>query len=144
MGMSTLSLQRTFLSRWVKPSGKPADLRADLRRARTLAKLLDTQFNVGGLRLGLEGLLGLVPVVGDTAGALLGLYPLWVARRHKLGKAVQAKMAANLLVEWIAGLVPYAGNLFDIGFKANVRNARLLEKAAAVQDSHGLIADAGR
>jgi hypothetical protein len=131
MDMATLSLQRTLLSRWVKPSRKPADLQGDLRRARALAKLLDTQFNVGGVRVGLEGLLGLVPVVGDTAGALLGLYPLWVARRHKLGKAVQAKMAANLLVEWTAGLVPYAGDLFDIAFKANLRNARLLEKAAA-------------
>jgi hypothetical protein len=95
------------------------------------------------VRVGLEGLLGLVPVVGDTAGALLGLYPLWVARRHKLGKAVQAKMAANLLVEWTAGLVPYAGDLFDIAFKANVRNARLLENAAASQTQPERVSSSG-
>jgi hypothetical protein len=102
----------------------------DLRRARTLAKLLDTQFKVAGVRLGLEGLLGLLPVAGDTVGAVLGLYPLYVAQRHRLGKRVQAKMALNLAVEWVGGLAPVVGDLFDVAFKANVRNVKILEAAA--------------
>ena len=109
---------------------KAPDLEVDLARARFVADLLDTKFSVGGIRFGLEGLLGLVPVVGDTIGAVAGMYPLWVANRHKLGKGVQARIAANLLVEWGAGMVPWVGDLFDVAFKANVRNVKLLEKAA--------------
>ena len=92
--------------------------------------MLDTQFRVGRLRFGVEGLLGMIPVAGDTVGAVLGLYPIYVARRHRLGKKVQAKMALNLAVEWVGGLTPVVGDLFDVAFKANVRNVKLLEEAA--------------
>ena len=111
-------------------SKSKADLNRDLKRARALAKLLDTQFRVGRLRFGVEGLLGMIPVAGDTVGAVLGLYPIYVARRHRLGKKVQAKMALNLAVEWVGGLTPVVGDLFDVAFKANVRNVKLLEEAA--------------
>jgi len=106
------------------------DLQKDLRRARRLAKLLDTQFRVGGVRFGLEGILGLLPVAGDAAGAVLGLYPLYIARRHKLGNDVQARMALNLAIEFAGGAVPLLGDLFDVAFKANIRNVKLLEAAA--------------
>jgi len=106
------------------------NLERDLKRARLLAKMLDTQFRVGRVRFGLEGLLGLIPVAGDTVGAVLGLYPIYVARRHGLGNRVQAKMALNLAVEWAGGLTPVLGDLFDVAFKANVRNVKLLEDAA--------------
>lgn len=107
------------------------DLEADLRRAKWLADWLDTKFELGGVRFGLDGIVGLIPVVGDTLGALAGVYPIWVARRHRLGKAVQARMALNLLTEWAVGAVPFVGDAFDVAFKANVRNVRLLERAAA-------------
>lgn len=110
---------------------KRKDLQKDLRRARRLAKLLDTQFRFAGVRFGLEGLLGLVPVAGDAAGTLLGLYPLYVARRHNLGNNVQARMALNLAIEFAGGVVPVVGDLFDVAFKANIRNVKLLEDAAA-------------
>ena len=106
-------------------------LETDLVRARQIAELLDTKFELAGVRFGLEGILGLVPVVGDTLGTLAGVYPIWIANRHKLGKSVQAKMAANLLVEWGGGLIPWVGDFFDVAFKANIRNYRLLEKAVA-------------
>ena len=106
-------------------------LEADLLRARKIADLLDTKFEVAGVRFGLEAVLGLVPVVGDTIGALAGTYPIWIANRHKLGKGVQAKMAANLAVEWAGGLLPWVGDFFDVAYKANIRNYKLLEKAAA-------------
>src|SRR5258706_3651162 len=106
------------------------DLQKDLRRARRLARLLDTQFRFGGVRFGLEGLLGLVPFAGDAAGAVLGLYPLYVARRHTLGNDVQARMALNLAIEFAGGIVPVIGDLFDVAFKANIRNVKLLEAAA--------------
>lgn len=136
--MSAIALAKHRVNTWrATRVPKAPDLQKDLARARWLADLLDTKFKVGGVRFGLEGLLGLVPVVGDTLGTIAGLYPLWVANRHKLGKRVQARMAANLLVEWGVGMVPWVGDAFDVAFKANVRNVKLLEKAARTQLGSG-------
>lgn len=104
-------------------------LEGDLERVRKLANLLDTRFNVAGVRFGLDSIVGLIPVVGDTVTTIVGLYPLAIARKHRLGKWVQARMGMNLLGDWVVGLVPLVGDLFDLGFKANVRNLRLLEQA---------------
>lgn len=130
MGTLNPHSQLASLLRRVKEQTAP-DLERDLNRARRVADLLDTKFRIGGVRFGLEGLLGLVPVAGDALGVIAGLYPLWVANRHKLGKAVQARMAANLLIEFGGGAIPWIGDLFDVAFKANIRNFKLLEKAAA-------------
>ena len=106
-----------------------SDLQADLERARWLANWLDTKFSVGGFRFGLDGIIGLIPVVGDLLGALAGLYPLMLAQRHRLGKTLQLRMGLNLLIEWAVGSVPLVGDLFDLAYKANLRNVRLLERA---------------
>ena len=130
--MSTLSTTIHRVNAWRSSRVRKApDLKTDLARHKFVADLLDTRFSIGGVRFGLEGVLGLVPVVGDTLGAVAGLYPLWVANRHKLGKGVQARMAANLLVEWGAGMIPWVGDAVDVAFKANLRNFKLLERAAA-------------
>lgn len=107
------------------------DLETDLRRARILANWLDTKFEIAGFRFGLDGIVGLIPVVGDTLGVVAGLYPLYVARRHNLGRRVRVQMGLNLLIDWLAGLVPIVGDASDVWFKANIRNLALLERAAA-------------
>jgi len=106
-------------------------LHDDLARARWLANLLDARFSVAGIRFGLDALVGLIPGIGDTLTTIAGAYPLWVARRHGLGTAVQVRMAANLGADWLIGLLPIIGDVADIGFKAHLRNLRLLEKACA-------------
>ena len=108
---------------------KPGELEADLARVRQLATLLDAQFEIGGIKFGLDAIVGLVPVVGDIATALIGTYPLYVARKHNLGKFVRARMVSNLLIDWAVGAVPLVGDVFDVGFKAHLKNAELLEKA---------------
>jgi len=105
-------------------------LETDLRRARLLANWLDARFSLFGVRFGLEGIVGVIPVVGDTLGMVVGAYPIYVAHRHKLGRAVEVRMAANLLIEWGIGVVPFVGDAADIWFKANLRNLKLLERAA--------------
>jgi hypothetical protein len=107
------------------------DLVQDVRRAHALAGWLDTRFSLFGFRFGLDSIVGLIPGVGDTVMSLVGLYPIWVARRHNLGKRVQSRMALNLLLDWLIGLIPLLGDLFDVGFKANARNAKILAKALA-------------
>ncbi len=106
------------------------DLEADLKRARWFANWMDAKFSVMGIRFGIDHVVSLVPVVGDTAAVLAGIYPIYIAERHKLGLPVQAKMAGNLFLEWVIGLTPFLGDLGDVWFKANIRNLKLLEKAA--------------
>jgi len=109
------------------------DLETDLARARWLANWLDAKFQVAGIRFGLDGIVGLVPVIGDTLGVLAGLYPIYVARRHHLGRRVRAQMATNLLIEWLIGITPVVGDAADVWFKANLRNLKLLERAVAAR-----------
>jgi hypothetical protein len=108
-----------------------SDLATDIQRAQTIAKLLDAQFVVGGVRFGLSALVDLIPVAGDTATAIIGLYPIYVAQKHGLGKAVIVRMLMNLGVEWGVGLVPVVGDAADIFLRANLKNVSLLKKAAA-------------
>ena len=102
-----------------------AKVRADdTRRALALAKLTDQRF--------LDPILGLLlPGLGDGAGALIGLYIVVLARKHDLPSGVQAQMLVNLAVDCLGGLVPVVGDVFDLINRANLRNARLLEKHLA-------------
>ena len=107
------------------------DLNTDLERARSLAHWLDSKFEVGGVKFGLQGVVGLLPIAGDTLTTAAGFYPLLVAYRHKLGGEVVAKMVGNLAVQYGMGLVPWVGDYADVWFKANLRNLAALERAAA-------------
>jgi len=109
----------------------PLDLDADLERVRKLAKLLDAQFSFAGIRFGWDGIIGLVPVIGDMATALVGVYPIHIARKHRFSKMLQWRMAGNLLIDWGVGGIPLLGDAFDVAFKANLKNLALLERAAA-------------
>jgi hypothetical protein len=113
-------------------SAAPAapDLGVDLERARVLANWLDAKFSFMGVRFGLDAIVGLIPVVGDTLSALASTYPIWVAKRHGLGRVVQTRMAFNVMLDWLPGLIPLAGDAFDVAFKANLKNLKLLEEAA--------------
>jgi hypothetical protein len=107
------------------------DLKTDLDRARWLAHWLDAKYSVGGLRFGLTGVIGLLPIGGDAIVTVLGLYPLVVAYRHKLGGEVVARLIGNLVLEFAMGLLPWVGDYADVWFKANLRNLAVLERAAA-------------
>ena len=100
-----------------------------LARLERLVRLLDDRFSLGGFRFGLDGLLGLVPGIGDSVGALASAYVMLEARRLGAPRSVLLRMAANLLLDYLIGAVPVAGDLFDFGFKANRRNLDLLRRA---------------
>ncbi len=101
----------------------------DMENVQRLAELLDTEFSFGGIRFGLDAIIGLLPVVGDSISLLIGLYPIYVAQQHKLGFFVRGRMLLNLVFDWLIGLVPFLGDLADVGFKANIRNADILRRA---------------
>jgi len=131
---SPVAVQRVAAGRAAgvgQPVLSPAEaLRRDLELARQFAKLLDSQFEVGGFKFGLDSIVGLVPVAGDLASFAMGLYPVYLARRHGLGKLLVARMMGNLGADFVVGSVPLIGDAADVFFKAHLRNLRLLEAAA--------------
>lgn len=114
------------------PRGGPGGLsQADsLRAARALTGLLDTAIRVPGtrFRVGLDPLLGLIPGLGDVAGAAMAGYVVILGSRFGAPAPVLLRMLANVGVDTVLGAVPLLGDLFDVAFKANVRNLALLER----------------
>lgn len=107
-----------------------------LQALRRLAHLLDAAIPLpGGLRVGVDGLVGLIPGVGDLAGAVLSAYIIAQARRLGAPPAVLLRMAANVALETFIGTVPVIGDLFDFAWKANRRNVALLERHLGQRDT---------
>lgn len=102
-----------------------------LARARTLTRLLDTAARVPGtgIRFGADAVLGLVPGLGDVAGAVLAGYLVLLAQRHGAPRSVVLRMLGNVAVDTLGGTVPLVGDLFDVAYKSNSRNLALLERA---------------
>lgn len=98
------------------------------RRVARLARLLDAQFAVPGtgVRMGIDGVIGLIPGIGDAAAMLLAGYIFAEAARARVSGGTFAAMAANTLLDTAVGSIPVLGDIFDIAYKSNVRNARLI------------------
>jgi hypothetical protein len=94
----------------------------ELQRVRSVARVLDTYF--------VDPLIGLfIPGGGDVLGSLLGVYTVIIAARRNVSPVIIARMLMNLAGDAVIGFIPLVGDLFDLGFKANVRNLNLLEEA---------------
>lgn len=104
---------------------------ARLKRINALAKLLDGQFTIPGtpVKFGWDGIIGLIPGVGDTITLLPQLYLLYEAIRAKVGLPILLEMAFNIAVDWLLGSIPVLGDVFDVLWKSNLRNAKLVEEA---------------
>jgi hypothetical protein len=81
----------------------------------------------GGLRVGVDGLVGLLPGVGDLATLAVSLYGITLAARAGASGPLLARMVGNVALDAAVGSIPVLGDIFDVGFKANRRNARLLD-----------------
>ena len=106
------------------------DAIARLARLKKLAWLLDGQFGLPGtkFRFGLNSLFGLAPGAGDALLGLIGLYIVWEARALGAPAWLLGRMLINIIVEVVGGSVPLLGDVFDMAFKANLRNMALLEE----------------
>jgi hypothetical protein len=101
-----------------------------LARLDALAKLLDVAFILPGtnIRYGIDGLVGLIPVVGDLITTAISLWLVREARALGAPWHITARMLANVAVDGVVGMVPLAGDAFDVMFRANVRNVRMLKR----------------
>ena len=106
---------------------KPDD-QVKLQQLKKLSDLLDTRFEGPfGIRIGLDGILGLVPFVGDIITTLLSFSILVSAARIGAAPSTLVRMALNILFENLIDMIPVLGSLFDFFWKANVRNIKILE-----------------
>ena len=100
------------------------------RKLERVAWLMDRALTIPGTKIsiGLDALLGLLPVGGDLLTGLVQTGLVLVALRHyQVPKSVAARMMANVLLDIAVGSIPFVGDIFDVGFKANTRNVRLLQ-----------------
>ena len=109
-----------------------ANLTREQRLARldAIAKLLDVAFVLPGtnIRYGIDGLIGLIPIVGDLITTAISLWLVREARALGAPWHITARMLANVAVDGVVGMVPLAGDAFDVMFRANVRNVKMLKK----------------
>ena len=112
---------------------RSARLAAAERRISAVSRVLDDLVTVPGTgrRVGVEPVIGLVPGAGDFISAAVGIWLIVEATRFKLPGVVVARMALNTLVDFVVGLVPILGDLFDFAFKSNTRNVALFRRYAA-------------
>jgi hypothetical protein len=97
-----------------------------------ISRLLDSAFTIPGtdIRLGLDPILGLVPGLGDLASPLFAIALLWQSRDLGIPRVVQLRMIFNVAIDALVGLLPIAGDVFDVAWKANDRNYALLDRHA--------------
>lgn len=99
-------------------------------RAQQLAEFLDDAITVPGTgwRFGWDGIIGLIPGVGDLVTTLMGLYLVHLAMAAGAPSSVLARMTAYIAFDSLVGAVPFIGDFFDFAIKSNRRNAKLLQK----------------
>jgi hypothetical protein len=105
----------------------PASVR---QRTEAMEKLLEHLFVIPGINrpVGLDVILDLVPGVGDIAGAVLGAYIVWEARNLGMSKWKMARMAGNVGIDFLLGLIPWVGAIPDFFFRSNTYNLRMIKR----------------
>lgn len=109
-------------------SQPPAEIPPDLVALKRFSKLMDEAITIPilGIRIGLDGLLGLVPGLGDAVGAIMSISTVLTALRHRVPLPVVAQMVINILLDMGLGAVPVVGDILDFLWRQNVKNVELV------------------
>ncbi len=105
----------------------PQSVRA---RVEALEKVMEGLIAIPGTnrKVGLDVILDFVPVVGPTAAAAIGAYLAWEARNLGMSKMAMTRMAGNIGVDWLLGLIPWVGAVPDFFFRSNTRNLKIIKR----------------
>ncbi len=98
-----------------------------VRVAEHLVEMLENRFNIFGFRFGLDPILGLISGAGDLVTLFVGAYFIWIAKKLKLPNAAISIMISNIMLDFIIGLIPLIGDLFDFSFKAHLKNLQIIQ-----------------
>ena len=106
---------------------------AILQRIELMEHVLERSFVIPGIgyRVGFDAIAGLVPVIGDVVAAAMGAYIIWEANNLGLPKWKLWRMAGNVAVDTALGAIPVVGDAFDLFFRSNTRNLRIVKKHIA-------------
>ena len=101
-----------------------------LLQAQTLANLTDSKVRIPflGIRLGLDFLVGLIPVVGDIIMVGVSLSIIAMAKSMQVPRALRVSMVKNIAIDFLLGIIPFVGDLADLFYKSNQKNVRIMEK----------------
>jgi hypothetical protein len=108
----------------------PGGPEESVARLEALGRLMDGAFVLPGtnIRLGLDAIIGLVPVAGDVISGLVSSYLIWEARQLGASRWLIARMMGNTLLDTTIGAIPLVGDAFDLLFRANMKNMALLRR----------------
>lgn len=107
-----------------------AEIEASVARIEALSRVMDSAFAIPGtnVRLGLDAIIGLVPVLGDLVSQAISSYIIWEARKLGVSRFTMARMIGNTALDTLVGIIPFAGDAFDVLFRANMKNLALLKR----------------
>ncbi|MEP2103854.1 MAG: DUF4112 domain-containing protein [Parasphingorhabdus sp.] len=106
------------------------DPQAVRNRVEAMEKVLERAFIIPGINkpIGVDSLVGLIPIVGDVVTAVMGAYIVWEARNLGMSKWQLTRMATNVGIDTALGAIPLAGDIFDFLWRSNTRNLRIIRK----------------
>jgi len=110
--------------------GLGTDPKSVRQRVEAMERLLERLFVIPGINrpVGLDVVFDFIPGVGPTAAAIMGAYLAWEARNLGIPKWKMARMAANIGIDWLLGLIPFIGAVPDFFFRSNTRNLRIIKR----------------
>jgi hypothetical protein len=94
-----------------------------------LAWLMDESIEIGPWKIGLDGLLGVIPGIGDMAGAAVSMVIIARAMQAGISRSAITRMVINVAVDSLLGALPLLGDIFDFAWKSNVRNVQIYREA---------------
>ena len=112
---------------------KETPQQTQIARLDSYAQMLDSKFRIPGsqIHFGWDALIGLIPVVGDISSVLFSSVIIIESRKARVSMATLFKMLVNVAIEVVVGSIPLLGDIFDVYWKANIRNVNLLKKHLA-------------
>ncbi|MEX2260198.1 MAG: DUF4112 domain-containing protein [Woeseia sp.] len=116
--------------------------RETLAKLQQLSVLMDKAFVIPGtkIRFGIDSIVGLIPVIGDTLSVAVSGYIYTFAKRAGVPWHKRMRMLWNIFIDWLIGLIPFLGDIFDVGFKANSKNVNIIMTHVESQLSGEIIA----
>lgn len=119
------------------------EVEASVARIELISRFMDDLFLIPGtnVRVGLDAVIGLVPVVGDLISQVVSSYIIWEARQLGVSRFTMGRMIANSALDTVVGIIPFAGDAFDVAFRANRKNLALLKGHLA---KHGHVRRSGK